>query len=225
MLGETWFMRVLVIGANGKIGRLICKQGIDLGMEIIGMVRDEEQVQSLANLGVRPVVADLEGELTHAFDGVTHVVFTAGSGGHTSAEKTLMVDLYGAVRAIDESKKCGVKHFVMISALDADNPLMHFPSIAPYMVAKKVADDYLRNSRLSFTILRPGVLTDDLGSGKVSTILNESTVRSISRQNVANCVLTALDTKPLVSGRVLDLIDGSQPIGEAFTHSGGKQSH
>ena len=127
-----------------------------------------------------------------------------------------MVDLYGAVRAIDESKKHGVKHFVMISALDADNPLTHFPKIAPYMVAKKAADDYLRNSGLSFTIFRPGVLTDDLGSGKVSTNLGESTGKSISRQNVANCVLAALNTGPLVSGRVLDLIDGNQPINEVF---------
>ena len=209
-------MRTLVIGANGKIGRLICKQGADLGMEIIGMVRNEEQVQSLDKLGVRPVVADLESEFAHAFDGVTHVVFTAGSGGHTSADKTLMVDLHGAVRAIDESKKYGVKHFVMISALDADNPLTHFPKIAPYMVAKKAADDYLRNSKLSFTILRPGVLTDELGSGKVSTKLGESAVKSISRQNVANCVLAALNARPLVSGRVLDLVDGNQPVNELF---------
>ena len=209
-------MRILVIGANGKIGRLICKQGVDLGMEIIGMVRNEEQVQSLDKLGVLPVVADLEGELAHAFDGVTHVVFTAGSGGHTGADKTLMVDLYGAVKAIDESKKHGVKHFVMVSALDADNPMAHFPKIAPYMVAKKAADDYLRNSRLSFTILRPGVLTDDLGSGKVSTNLGESANKSISRQNVANCVLAVLNTEILVSGCVLDLIDGNQPINEAF---------
>ncbi len=185
-------MRTLVIGANGKIGRLICKQGADLGMEIIGMVRNEEQVQSLDNLGVRPVVADLESEFAHAFDGVTHVVFTAGSGGHTSADKTLMVDLHGA-------------------------PLTHFPKIAPYMVAKKAADDYLRNSRLSFTILRPGVLTDDLGSGMVSTNFGESAVKSISRQNVANCVLAALNTGPLASGRVLDLIDGDQLINEVFS--------
>ena len=209
-------MRVLVIGANGKIGRLVCNQGVDLGMNIIGMVRNEEQVQSLDNFGVQSVVADLEGELAHAFDDVTHVVFTAGSGGHTSADKTLMVDLYGAVRSIDESMKHGVQHFVMISALDADNPLTHFPKIAPYVVAKKAADDYLRNSTLSFTILRPGVLTDDLGSGTVSTNLGESAVKSISRQNVAHCVLAVLNTRPLVSGRVLDLIDGSQPIKEAF---------
>ena len=210
-------MRTLVIGSNGKIGRLICKQGADLGMEIFGMVRNEEQVQSLTKLGVRPVVADLEGELAHVFDDVTHVVFTAGSGGHTSAEKTLMVDLYGAVKAIDKSKKQGVKHFVMISALDADNPLTHFPRIAPYMVAKKVADDYLKNSRLSFTILRPGVLTDDLGSGKVSTNLGESTVKTISRQNVADCVLAALNTESLISGRILDLIDGDKPINDVFS--------
>ena len=209
-------MRILVIGANGKVGRLICKEGTDLGFKIIGMVRNEQQVKLLDNIGVHTVVADLEGELTHAFDDVTHVVFSAGSGGHTGAEKTLMVDLYGAVRAIDESKKHGIKHFVMVSALDADKPLRHFPKIAPYMVAKKSADDYLRNSGLSFTILRPGVLTDDCGSGKVNTNFSESTDKSISRHNVASCVLAALKTEPLVSGRVLDLIDGNQSINETF---------
>ena len=69
---------------------------------------------------------------------------------------------------------------------------------------------------MSFTILRPGVLTDDLGSGKVSTNLGESANKSISRQNVANCVLAVLNTEILVSGCVLDLIDGNHPINEAF---------
>ena len=84
------------------------------------------------------------------------------------------------------------------------------------MVAKKAADDYLRKSKLSFTILRPGRLTDDLGSGRVNTNFSGNKVKSISRQNVANCVLAALKTEPLASGRVLDLIDGNQSVNEVF---------
>ena len=75
----------------------------------------------------------------------------------------------------------------MISALDADNPLAHFPNIAPYMVAKKAADDYLRHSGLSFTILRPGVLTDDLGSGMVGTDLGEGTGKSKKKAEQYAC--------------------------------------
>ncbi|MCS5575420.1 MAG: NAD(P)H-binding protein, partial [Pseudomonadales bacterium] len=83
-------MTTLIIGANGKIGQLVCQQGSALGMDLLGMVRNTEQAPNLEKLGARTVVADLEGEFSHAFDGVSKVVFTAGSGSHTGADKTLM---------------------------------------------------------------------------------------------------------------------------------------
>ncbi|MDP6135867.1 MAG: SDR family oxidoreductase [Arenicellales bacterium] len=210
-------MTTLIIGANGKIGQLVCQQGSALGMDLLGMVRNTEQAPNLEKLGARTVVADLEGEFSHAFDGVSMVVFTAGSGGHTGADKTLMVDLYGAVRAIAESERQGIDHFVMVSALDADHPLSHFPQIAPYMVAKKAADDYLRASKVPYTVLRPGRLTDDPGSGEVSTTFETTGPKVISRENVSGCILAALASVPEAQGRVLDLVDGDQPIKALFT--------
>jgi uncharacterized protein YbjT (DUF2867 family) len=210
-------MRTLIIGANGNIGQLVCRQGSALGMDLLGMVRNTEQVSTLEKLGTRAVVADLEGEFAQAFDGVSKVVFTAGSGGHTGADKTLLVDLYGAVLAIEESKRHGIEHFVMVSALDADHPLAHFPKIAPYMLAKKAADDYLRESEVPFTILRPGLLTNNPGSGKVSTTFASSSAKKISRENVAACILAALASTPATPGRAFDLVDGDQSIKELFT--------
>ena len=210
-------MQTLIIGANGNIGQLVCQQGSALGMDLLGMVRDSKQVPNIEKLGARAVVADLEDEFAHAFDDVNNVVFTAGSGGHTGADKTLMVDLYGAVRAIEESKRRGIDHFVMVSALDADHPFTHFPKIAPYMVAKKAADDYLRASKVPYTVLRPGLLTNDPGSGKVSTTFSSSGAKAISRENVAACILAALASVPVAPGRVVDLVDGVQPIKELFT--------
>ena len=209
-------MTALIIGANGKVGQWVCQKGGAMGMDLVGMVRDPGQVPGIEKLGVKAVVANLEGEFSHAFDGVTQVVFTAGSGGHTGADKTLMVDLYGAVRAIDESEQQGIGHFVMISALDADRPLSHFPQIAPYMVAKKAADDYLRASRVPYTVLRPGRLTDEPGSGTVSTAFEATGPKAISRENVADCILAALASSVQERGRVLDLVDGDRPIQELF---------
>ena len=207
-------MLTLVIGANGKIGRRVCQQGSASGMQLLAMVRNPEQAGDLEALGVKTVVADLEDEFAHAFDGVSKVVFTAGSGGHTGADKTLMVDLYGAVRTIEESQHRGIEHFVMVSALDADHPFAHFPKIAPYMLAKKAADDYLRQSQVPFTLLRPGILTDDPGSGKVSTSFARDGVKKMSRENVAACILATLTRPPVTPGKVLDLVDGNQPIEE-----------
>ena len=210
-------MQTLIIGANGNIGQLVCQQGSALGMDLLGMVRNSKQVPNIEKLGARAVIADLEDEFAHAFDDVNNVVFTAGSGGHTGADKTLMVDLYGAVRAIEESKRRGIEHFVMVSALDADHPFTHFPKIAPYMVAKKAADDYLRASKVSYTGGRPGLRTNDPGSGKVSTTFSSSGAKAISRENVAACILAALASVPVAPGRVVDLVDGAQPIKELFT--------
>ena len=209
-------MTALIIGANGNVGQRVCQKGGAMGMDLVGMVRDPGQVPGIEKLGVKAVVANLEGEFSHAFDGVTQVVFTAGSGGHTGADKTLMVDLYGAVRAIDESEQQGIGHFVMISALDADRPLSHFPQIAPYMVAKKAADDYLRASRVPYTVLRPGRLTDEPGSGTVSTAFEATGPKAISRENVADCILAVLASPVQERGRVLDLVDGDRPIQELF---------
>ena len=95
---------IIIIGYFGSVGVATVSDILipHLGMDLLGMVRNSKQVPNIEKLGARAVVADLEDEFAHAFDDVNNVVFTAGSGGHTGADKTLMVDLYGAVRAIEE---------------------------------------------------------------------------------------------------------------------------
>jgi uncharacterized protein YbjT (DUF2867 family) len=85
------------------------------------------------------------------------------------------------------------------------------------MVAKKAADDYLRASKVPYTVLRPGRLTDDPGSGEVSTTFETTGPKVISRENVSGCILAALASVPEAQGRVLDLVDGDQPIKALFT--------
>lgn len=118
-------MKVLVIGANGQIGQLIVEnlQAAD-GFSPVAMVRKEEQKAGLKEKGITSVLADLEGpveDLTKAMKGCDAVVFTAGSGGKTGADKTLLIDLDGAVKCVEAAEAANVKRFVMISALQANN--------------------------------------------------------------------------------------------------------
>lgn len=213
-------MKILVIGANGKIGHIFCSKANEEGWGIRAMVRDPKQAPLFEQLGVEPVVGDLEGEFADAFDGCDRVVFTAGSGGHTGGDKTLLIDLYGAIRAIQESERRGIDHFVMVSAMRAENPLAAPPAMRHYMVAKLLADERLAASAVASTILRPGRLTEEPGSGCVRTRLEDGEGIEISRENVAGCIAAALADPPRRGTRFVDLLDGDTPIGELFSVGG-----
>ena len=207
--------RTLVIGAHGKIGQLFCERAQRSEVSICAMVRSAEQREYFESLGTPCVMGDLEADFAHALDDCTDVVFTAGSGGHTGAEKTILVDLYGALRSIEAAEQRGVEHFVMVSALRCEAPLSAPPGLRHYMVAKKLADERLMASPLPHTILRPGLLSDEAPSGMVCTDPGRATTRSISRANVAHCILAALESGE-GNGRTIDLLDGATPITEVF---------
>ncbi len=208
-------MKTLVIGSHGKIGRILCRKAAVYELPLRAMVRDTAQASELEGPAVEVVAGDLEGDFAEALEGCDRVVFTAGSGGHTGGDKTLLVDLYGAIRAIEQSEARGIEHFVMVSALRTDRPLEGPPAMRHYFVAKKLADDRLRASSIPWTILRPGRLTDTAGSGRVTTDVSRASGFDISRENVADCIAAAL-RQPSARGQVVDLLDGDQPIGEIF---------
>ena len=210
--------KILTIGANGQIGRLFCQKAMDAELPIRAMVRSDEQRARFEAQGVEAVVGDVEGDFFHAFDGCDQVVFTAGSGGSTGGDKTLLIDLYGAIRAIAESEARGVKHFVMVSALRAEQPLKAVPAMRHYMVAKLLADQRLIESNVAATVLRPGRLTDEVGSGRVRTSVAAGDGFDISRENVASCILEAL-RQPSRINRVVDLLDGDTLIRDVFAES------
>ena len=116
-------MTTLVIGANGQIGKQFCELAQQAGTPIKAMLRSEEQLPWFKERGIKTVIADLEGDFAHAFEGCDQVVFTAGSGPHTGPDKTLLIDLYAAVRASDIASEQGLSRYVMISAIRAEDPM------------------------------------------------------------------------------------------------------
>lgn len=114
-------MRILVIGANGQIGKQAVKLLSDRGYEVRAMIRNPEQAPQLEELGGQPVIADLEKDFSHAVQGVEAIIFTAGSGAHTGPDKTVAVDQNGAIRSIEEAEQRGIKRYII--ALPAWRPL------------------------------------------------------------------------------------------------------
>jgi nucleoside-diphosphate-sugar epimerase len=202
--------RVAVLGANGGIGRRLLPKLAAAGHEPIGVVRSEEQFDRVQENGGEPRLGDLEGTFAPALSGADAVVFTAGSGGSTDWDKTLMVDLWGAKRAVDACEAQGIDRFVMISSRGADDPQAGREPLRPYLVAKHFADRTLRASSLDETILRPTRLTDEPGTGRVATDDGDP----IPRADVAQAVVACLEEASTI-GRALELYGGETPIAEA----------
>lgn len=207
-------MRILVIGANGKVGRQLLPLLVDAGHEVRGMVRDPAQGAGVRERGAEPVIADLEAEFGHALQGCDAAVFTAGSGGDTGADKTVAVDGLGAIRAVDAAAEAGARRFVMVSARGADDP-DRSEAIRHYLVAKAIADGYLQRAGLEHTIVRPGRLTDDppVDRIRVGTDLGGG---QITRADVARTVAASLDM-PATVGQTFEVLNGGEPIREALT--------
>ncbi|MGK9265216.1 SDR family oxidoreductase [Bacillus inaquosorum] len=211
-------MKVFLIGANGQIGqRLVSLFQDNPDHSVRAMVRKEEQKASLEASGAEAVLANLEGspeEIAAAAKGCDAIIFTAGSGGSTGYDKTLLVDLDGAAKAMEAADIAGIKRFIMVSALQAHNRENWNESLKPYYVAKHYADKILESSGLTYTIIRPGGLFNEPGTGTVSAA-KDLERRSISRDDVAKTVIASLD-ETNTENRAFDLTEGDTPITEAL---------
>ncbi|MGF9969153.1 MULTISPECIES: SDR family oxidoreductase [unclassified Bacillus (in: firmicutes)] len=211
-------MKVFLIGANGQIGqRLVSLFQDNPDHSIRAMVRKEEQKASLEAAGAEAVLANLEGspeEIAAAAKGCDAIIFTAGSGGSTGYDKTLLVDLDGAAKAIEAAAIAGIKRFIMVSALQAHHRENWNEALKPYYVAKHYADKILEASGLTYTIIRPGGLRNEPGMGTVSAAKNLER-GFISRDDVAKTVIASLDEKN-TENRAFDLTEGDIPIAEAL---------
>lgn len=208
-------MTTLVIGANGQIGKQFCERAKKAGESVKAMVRREEQTSWFAERGIESIVADLEGDFAHAFDGCEQVVFTAGSGPDTGPDKTLMIDLYGAIRAADIAAEKGLERFIMVSAMRAEDPMTAPEKLRPYMAAKFAADAHLRLSPLSHVILKPGRLSDDAATERFAASVDEAGDNRISRDNVACALLYAVQHAALANTE-FTLLDGTRSVADVM---------
>ncbi|MDQ0254815.1 uncharacterized protein YbjT (DUF2867 family) [Evansella vedderi] len=213
-------MNVLVVGANGQIGKHLVSflQNKD-GLKAKAMIRKPEQSADFEKIGAETVLIDLEGEIepiAKAAKDVDAIVFTAGSGPHTGKDKTIMVDLDGAVKTIEAAKMAGVKRFVMISSFDTSREAIQSASasFAPYVAAKHYADDWLRRTELDYTIIHPGGLTNEKGTGHVKAA-EEVERGQIPREDVASVIVACLENEKTI-GKEFQLVSGTTPIKEAI---------
>ena len=204
-------MDVVVAGGHGKIGLRLLRLLADGGHRARGLVRNPEYVQELADVGAEAVLCDMEGldDLSGCCAGADAVVFAAGAGPGSGAERKRTVDYGAAVKLME----AGVRRYVMVSAISAGRPQEWSDEMRPYYEAKAGADEQLMASGLDYTIVRPGGLTDDPGTGMVA-VGTDLERGSIPREDVAALLLAVLET-PGSIGKTFELVAGDTPIEEA----------
>lgn len=213
-------MSILVIGANGGVGSKLVNQLKEDQVDFTAGVRKEEQESALKDQGVNAILIDVEkdsiDDLTEKFKGFDKVIFSVGSGGSTGADKTIIVDLDGAVKTIKASKEAGIKHYVMVSTYDSRREAFDASGdLKPYTIAKHYADDYLRTSNLNYTIVHPGSLTDDAGTGKIEADLYFDKPGSIPREDVAT-VLKEVVTSDGFNNQEFQILSGNHDVKDAL---------
>jgi uncharacterized protein YbjT (DUF2867 family) len=181
-----------------------------------GLIRNPDQRSDLVAAGVEPVVCDLEGDddVAAAVRGADAVVFAAGAGPGSGAERKRTMDLGGAVKLIDAAKAEGIGRYLMVSSLGAgDPPAEEGDVFGEYLRAKGEADNALASSGLDFTIVRPGRLTNEPPTGQVA-LGDEVDGGEIPRTDVAAVLAAALVADNTI-GKTFGLVSGPRPIEDA----------
>jgi uncharacterized protein YbjT (DUF2867 family) len=220
-------MRIAIAGAHGQIGLRLGRLLADRGDEVVGLVRNPDHDDDLRVAGVGPVVVDLEtastDDLGAAVDGCDAVVFAAGAGAGSGVERKDTVDRAAAILLADAAERAGVGRYVLVSSMGVDSvrdgatPDGVDEVMVAYLRAKLAAEDDVRGRELDWTILRPGRLTDDGGTGRVHVGAHVER-GDVPRDDVASVVAALLDD-PSSAGHVLEVVSGPTPVAEAVTRA------
>jgi uncharacterized protein YbjT (DUF2867 family) len=210
-------MRVAIAGGHGQIALRLAKVLSERGDEAVALIRNPDHADDVRQAGAEPAVVDLEhaseDEVARAISDCDAAVFSAGAGPGSGPERKETMDYGGAVKLIAAAKQAGISRYVIVSSVGANPDAPGNDTFSVYLRAKGRADDAVRASGLDATVVRPGGLTNDPGTGRVS--LGESLRRGrVPRDDVAAVIVAVLDS-PNTIGKTFELIGGDTPVAEA----------
>lgn len=210
-------MKILVIGASGRVGTKLVKRLLAEKHQVVGTTRQREQLFEDSNYN--QISLDLLGDLSTITstmpEDLDAIYFVAGSGG----KKLLQVDLYGAIKTIQAAEKKNINRYIMLSTVFATQPEVwteHLPEeMMDYYIAKHYADNWLmHNTTLNYTILQPSTLTEGNPSGKIAVNVVDSGENTI--EDVAATLHEVLNN-PAASKQVITMHEGEKPIQVAIS--------
>ncbi len=210
-------MDVLVAGGHGKIARHLLRLLAEQGHHGRGLIRNPGHAADLEADGAVAVLCDLEHDDPRPHLGTADaIVFAAGAGPGSGPERKRTVDYGGAVKLIEAAEDLGVRRYLMVSSMGADDPASASEAMRPYQQAKHDADEALAASGLEWTIVRPGGLSDEPGSGQVAIAERLGRSGQVPRQDVSLVLFECLGAGNTVR-KTFEVLEGDLPVREAIT--------
>jgi uncharacterized protein YbjT (DUF2867 family) len=208
---------IVIAGGHGQIALRLARLLSARGDTVRSLIRNPGHEAGVHAAGAEPVLADMErlDDLSGFVDGADAVVFAAGAGPGSGAERKRTVDLGAAVKLLEAARRTGARRYLMVSSMGAGDPAAGGEAMRPYLEAKAEADAALAASDLDWTIVRPGRLTEDPGTGLVQVGASLGGLREITRDDVAAVLAACLD-EPRTVRATFELLQGDTPIAEAL---------
>jgi uncharacterized protein YbjT (DUF2867 family) len=211
-------VQVVIAGGHGQIALRLARLLSERGERVRSVIRNPDHAGDVAASGAEPVLFDLEerpaDDLADVVRGADAVVFAAGAGPGSGPERKRTVDLGAAVKLIEAAQAAKVRRYVIVSSIGADDPARGSEAMRPYLEAKAEADAAVAASGLDFTIVRPGMLTNDPGTSRVSAGPDLARAE-VTRDDVAAVIVGVLD-EPRTIGKTFVLVGGDTPIPTAL---------
>ncbi|WP_291721249.1 NAD(P)H-binding protein [Bernardetia sp.] len=208
-------MKVLVIGASGRVGNSLTEKLLAQDHHVVGTTRKDEKLFEAENysqiaLDLSSSKSDMEKQIPND---VEAIFFVSGSRG----EDLLQTDLHGAIKTMEVAEKKNIKRYIMLStvfATDTDKWEQLPKDMIDYYVSKHYADKWLmKNTSLDYTILQPSALKDEEGTGKIEVDIEKAGENPI--EDVADTLVGLLDNYS-TSNKVITMQSGSKKIKEAL---------
>jgi nucleoside-diphosphate-sugar epimerase len=194
----------------------------DRGDTVIGLIRNPDHAGDVEAAGAEPVVCDLEHasveEVANAVRRAEAVVFAAGAGPGSGAERKLTMDRDGAIKLLEATAQRATP-YVIVSSVGAESPPPPGDDdvFSVYLRAKAEADAAVQASDRDWTIVRPGGLTDEPGTGRVRIDIEPFRGR-VARDDVAD-VLAAVLHDQRANHRILYVNAGEEPLDQALARA------
>jgi uncharacterized protein YbjT (DUF2867 family) len=215
-------MHIAIAGGHGQIALQLTRLLHARGDHVTSLIRNPAHADDVRSAGGDPHVCDLENatvdDVAEAIRGADAVVFAAGAGPGSGAERKLTVDRDGAIKLLAAAVAVNAPRYVIVSSIGAENPPDDDDVFSVYLRAKAEADAAVRGSDREWTIVRPGALTDDPGTGRVR-ISTDPFRGKVPREDVAAVLEAVLGAHPSV-GRIVYVNGGNDPIDQALAAIG-----
>ncbi|MFD2035431.1 NAD(P)H-binding protein [Belliella marina] len=208
--------KILIVGASGRVGKLLTQNLLSKGHKVIGTSRAKDELFEHTNY--TQIQLDLAQELDAIsqdfLEAIDTVYFVSGSRG----KNLLQIDLHGAVKTMQVAESKGIVRYIMLSAVFSLSPHKWksegLESLTDYYLAKHYADLFLINqTKLNYTILQPGALTESKGSGTIELNVEHHGENSI--ENVAETLSEILESASTFK-KVISMQDGHMAIVKAI---------